>query len=219
MFKRRSMSFNSTNTMEELNRLCMKVTQSLGDRPGGTVGILSCNEGDGCSTVSYNLGLTLARKSDGRVLLVDANLRKPCMHRIFKTRMAPGLSDLITGGVGVSEVIRDTDVGNLKVLTAGSHLNNPGLAFESEEMVRLLDEVRKDFEFAIFDFAPLIPYSEMLHVCSKTDMVLLVVQAGKTRWEVAQEGMRKLSDVGIEVFGVVLNKKRYYIPSFLYKRL
>src|SRR5208283_6217288 len=107
-------------------RLCMKVTQSLGDRPGGTVGILSCNEGDGCSTVSYNLGLTLARKSDGRVLLVDANLRKPCMHRIFKTRMAPGLSDLITGGVGVSEVIRDTDVGNLKVLTAGSHLNNPG---------------------------------------------------------------------------------------------
>jgi len=105
------------------------------------------------------------------------------------------------------------------VFTCGRIHDSRKCRFDSKRFDAFLQFTREKFDYTILDSAPITGFSEPQAICSKMDGVLLVVEAGKTRREVAFRAKKELEQAGAKVLGVVLNKRRYYIPEWLYQRL
>lgn len=211
--------FRETRAIEELNSVYIKILQAPKNPKIRSIMISSCNKGEGTSTVAVNLARIFAQKNGSKTMLIDANLHNATLERVFNVEREPGLTDLINDSVDIKEAIKETDLENLKLLPAGCSVSDPKEIFNSDAISQCLEELEKTFRFIILDSAPIIPYADSLFLSSKVDMVLLAVEADKTRSEVAQEAIRKLSKMGINVFGTILNKKKFNIPKLIYKRL
>ncbi len=207
------------NSKVELERLFVKIMSVCHDQQTKTIMITSCHKGEGTSTFAFNFSQALTQRVPGGVLLVDANLNHPAMGKAFQVGGTLGLSDVIFGRTPLEDVLQETEIRNLKILTVGNGSLDPFALFNSQEFKNCLEEFRKGFKFVVFDSAPIIPCSDSLYLSSKVDIIILVIEAEKTRWEVVQEGIQKLENAGGKVFGVVLNKKKYHIPGFIYKWL
>ncbi|MCX5909194.1 MAG: CpsD/CapB family tyrosine-protein kinase [Deltaproteobacteria bacterium] len=182
--------------------------------------LLFCSprQGEGNSTVLTHFAITLA--SDGeRVFLVDANLRDPSLHKTFDVSMENGLTDLILGQKNLEEVTKPTSYGALWLITSGSPYPNPLQVIDSKAFDSHLEEMKTRAEWVLFDCPSVNSYMDGIALAGKVDGVVMVVMAEKTRWEVAQNMKRKLESSNGKILGVVLNKRRYRVPKWLYKRL
>jgi capsular exopolysaccharide synthesis family protein len=211
--------FRKTRTIEELNSVYIKILQASKNPKIRSIMISSCNKGEGASTVAVNLARIFAQKNGSKTLLIDANLHNAALESVFNVEREPGLTDLINDSVDIKETIKETDLENLKLLPAGSSVSDPKEIFNSEAISQCLEKLKRIYRFIVLDSAPIIPYADSLFLSSKVDMVLLAIEADKTRLEVAQEAIKKLSKMGISVFGTILNKKKFNIPTLIYKRL
>jgi protein-tyrosine kinase len=174
--------------------------------------------GDGSTTTATNFAATLARDCKLKVLLVDANLRTPRLNDLFGIDCAPGLSDFIGNGDSPVPMIR-AGRDNLYILPCGSHRSGPIGLFEAERFDRFLTETREKFDFVILDAPPVPIFAESRVICPKVDGVILVVGAGKTRRQVAMRAKKELEEAGGRVLGIVINKRKYPIPEWIYSRL
>jgi uncharacterized protein involved in exopolysaccharide biosynthesis/Mrp family chromosome partitioning ATPase len=193
-----------------------------GRRTGARVfAVVGCRRGEGVSSVTANLAASLARNSASPVLVVDANVCHPSMHRIFGTRFSPGLVDFVgsRNGRRKSAVSRLTP--DLHVLTTGT---TNGIARElfntsSDGLARAMKEMRKPYRFILVDMPATGDMSSTARMASKCDGVILVVEAEHLRWEVVQREKEQLEKWHANIVGVVLNKRRYPIPGWLYRVL
>lgn len=181
--------------------------------------ISSCNKCEGASTIAVNLSGIFAQESTGETLVIDANLRNSSLEKVYGVKKAPGLTDIVVEEVDIVAAISTTKIKNLKVLTAGNPVSNPTSVLNSEKLSNLLDNLKKSFKYIIIDSAPIMPFSDSVYLSSKVDIILLVIEAERTRWEIIQEAIQKLSLDENKVLGTVLNKKKSHIPSVIYKRL
>jgi capsular exopolysaccharide synthesis family protein len=176
--------------------------------------------GGGCSTTAVNFATALAKDDKLRVLLVEVNLRTPSLHKVFNTHNDPGLAEIITRGAHWESQIRQSGPTNLYVITCGGgNLIGPLGLFESKEFDELLKKMRDNFDYTILDAPPVPVFSEFRVLCAKVDGVVLVLEAGKTRRHVALRAKKELEEAGGRILGVVLNRRNYYIPRWVYKRL
>jgi capsular exopolysaccharide synthesis family protein len=197
-------------------------TNILARHPGHlikTILFSGTTHGDGSSTTSINFATTLACNCRLEVLLIEANMRTPSLHRAFNVETEHGLSDLLTNGNESALCIKKVDPGNLSVVTAGSRLTDPVTLFESKRFFDFLIAEREKYDYVILD-GPSVPGSSDVRViCNKVDGVVLVLEAGKTRKQVAVRAKQELEEAGGKLLGVVLNKRKFYIPEWIYKRL
>lgn len=184
-----------------------------------TIMFASTAHGDGASTTAINFATTLARDMRLKVLLIDANLRAPSLHDVFKIDKAHGLSDLVGGNGRVTSPIKKVGPGSLYVIPCGGNYSEPVTLFESGRFDQFMRIARERYDYVILDTPPVHGYAECRVLCSKVDGVVLVVESGKTRRPIAIRAKMKLEEAGGKILGVVLNKKKYYIPDFIYKRL
>jgi capsular exopolysaccharide synthesis family protein len=194
----------------------------LARHPGQTIKTIlfsGTTHGDGASTTAINFATTLARNSRLKVLLIEANLRTPSVHTVFRIEPERGLSDLMSNGDKPDFYIKKVDPGNLSLVTAGSTLTGEVSLFESNRFNEFLTSVRVAFDYIILDGPSIPSFSEARALCTKVDGVVLVIEAGKTRKQVAVRAKKELEEAGGKVLGVVLNKRKYYIPEWIYKRL
>lgn len=166
--------------------------------------ITSAEPQDGKTTLAANMALAMAHAGK-RVLLIDADLRCPKVHQLFRLRHEIGLSDVVTGEVQFENAIQTCDIEGLSLLTAGLTPANPsellgGPAFES-----LLDEWRTQYDFVIVDTPPLMAVSDPCVVASRVDGLILVVRVGKNKLNTLQRACEMLSALGITVLGAVVN--------------
>ncbi|WP_455389533.1 CpsD/CapB family tyrosine-protein kinase, partial [Petrachloros mirabilis] len=165
-----------------------------------------------------NFAIALAMDSRIRVLVIDANLRTPGLHAAFKIDPTPGLSDLLTSnGRGARPV--KVGPGNLHVIPCGRPYAELHSLFESHRFEEFLRRMRERHDYVIFDGPPVHGSSECRVLCAKVDGVVLVIESGKTRRQVAISAKKQLVEAGGRVLGVVLNKRRFYIPEFIYRWL
>lgn len=199
-----------------------------------TILFSSSNKGEGNSTVLIQFSLTLASEGE-RVLLVDANLRDPSFHKIFNLERENGLTELILGRSTLDEVIKKTRFNNLFVITSGIlsrgpsldrgpltvdyGLFNPSALFESDSLDSHIENMKKQADWVLFDSPPINSFNDSIALAHRVDGVVMVVEAEKTRWEVAQSAKQRVESGNGKILGIVLNKRRYYIPEFIYKRL
>ena len=173
----------------------------------------------GTTTTAVSLGTMLAKEAGYKVLLVDANIRNPGLHSVFNTELNGGICELIgTNGDNTFDFKR---VGPAElyfmpcgIVSAGSKRH-----FDSPKFESFLKLAREKFDFVILDTAPVGNYSDPQTICSKVDGVVMVITSGKTRRQVAQRVKKEVEDAGGTILGVVINRRKYYIPEWIYKRL
>lgn len=181
--------------------------------------ITGSHDKEGVSTVAANLAATLARPGDGQVLLIDADLRHPCVHQIFEARLSPGLADILANGQSSEGVIVSSPVQNLRILSAGTADGNLSEMFDSDGFINLLNSIKKDYRFVVVDLPAVNEASWAVRLARLCDGVGLVVEAERSRWEVVQRTKELLVNSNANVLGVVINKRRFYIPKWLYRTL
>ena len=184
-----------------------------------TIMFVGTAHGDGASTTAINFATTLAQDCKLKVLLIDVNLRTPSLQEVFNIDKTPGLSDLLTNGGQMASHVRKVGPGNLYVLPCGGNHSGPVSLFESSRFKQFLKKMRKRFHYVILDAPPVPAFSESRVLLAYVDGAVLVVESGKTRRQVALRVKKELEAAGGKILGVVLNKTRYYIPGWIYKRL
>ena len=175
--------------------------------------------GNGTSTTAINFASTLARNRLKKVLLIESNMRTPGIHTAFNIDQQYGLTDIMSNGNKPDIFIKKTSSENLFVVTAGSRSTEIVSLFDSDHFNHFLESVREAFDYIILDGPPTTLFSETRVICNRVDGVVLVLEAGKTRDQVALRAKNELEEAGANILGVVLNKRKHYIPEWLYKRL
>jgi capsular exopolysaccharide synthesis family protein len=140
-----------------------------------------------------------------KVLLVDCDLRRARLHRVFKKTSAAGVSSVLQDPSSLDQALMTTDVPNLSLLAAGPHVPNPAELLQSESFERLLASLKGQFDRVIVDSPPVLVVTDAAVLGSRVDATVVVVRARRTRRDVAQQVLRKMTELGANVAGVVLN--------------
>jgi capsular exopolysaccharide synthesis family protein len=174
--------------------------------PSSTVLVTSAGPGEGKTTTAANLAIAMAQAGK-RVVLADTDLRRPAMHHFFGVPNNQGLTSLLLDGdLEPDDVLADSGVEGLRVLTSGPLPPNPAELLGSPQMERLIQRLQEQAEVLIFDSPPILAVADATILGSQCDGTLLVVDAGKTRSDVVKRGKETLDKVGVNLLGVVLNK-------------
>jgi capsular exopolysaccharide synthesis family protein len=167
--------------------------------------VTSLQPEDGKTSLSSNLAITLAQLGAGEILLVDGDMRKPNLHKIFTVPQAPGLSTFLTGQAELPEILKPTAIQNLYVVPAGRVPLNPAELMASRRIGQAIEVLSQRFAHIVFDTPPLLDVSDPLILATRVEGVVLVLRHGRASRDAAQHAMRLLASVRARVLGVVLN--------------
>ncbi|MHB9027655.1 MAG: CpsD/CapB family tyrosine-protein kinase [Candidatus Latescibacterota bacterium] len=181
--------------------------------------LTSCYRGEGVSTVASNLTQFLAQTSKEPVLLVDLNFQDPAVHRIFGKSLSPGVIDLVFNNPVEFSCVQATHVENLFVLSAGECFDDFAGLYDMQSLSDLMELMKRDYEYVIFDTPPLCEENTAVRLAGLVDGFILVVEAEKIRWEVAMRMRDRLLQADANILGVILNKRKFHVPDWLYNRL
>lgn len=166
--------------------------------------VSSAEPGDGKSTCIANLAMALAQ-SGKRVLLLDADLRRPTIHQLFHARHEIGTADVLSGEIQLANAVQASPVTNLWLLTAGNHPHNPAETLASARFDHLLTEARSEFDYILVDTPPLLVVSDPCIVAPRTDGLLLVVRTNKNSRLALRQAGQLVRQNGMNLVGVVVN--------------
>jgi capsular exopolysaccharide synthesis family protein len=194
------------------------------DTPLRTLLVASGRPGEGKSTTAANLAATLAQ-SGRRIILVDADLRRPTLHKFFEQSNRCGLTTALLhrDGEHVGKYLLATGITNLRLLTSGPLVANPGDLLGSRRMADLLEELRAEADMVVVDSPPLLVVADGLILTRGCDAVLLVTMAGLAEADMLGQAREQLSRAHAQLVGVVFNRvpesyNPYYLDYYLHKR-
>ncbi|TVY01259.1 CpsD/CapB family tyrosine-protein kinase [Cohnella terricola] len=167
--------------------------------------VTSSKPSEGKSTTCANLAVAFAQ-ADKKVLLIDADLRKPSQHHIFGKSNRKGLTTALFNPQELTSVIQSTGTDNLSVIHAGPTPPNPSELLSSKTMSSLLASTRELYDVIIIDTPPIMSVTDAQIVATQSDGVVLVIDSGKVKKEIAQKAKALLDHVNARLLGVVLNK-------------
>lgn len=173
-------------------------------KPIKTILITSPSQGNGKTTVATNLALSISQ-GEQEVVLVDADLRRPAVHKSLDMAKEPGLSDLIRNKADIDDVVRNWYGGDMKVITAGNIPPNITEVVGSKRIGSILGELRERFELVVVDAPPLI-IADAYNLASRVDGVILVMQPGQTAEEQARTIKEQLNRSNAHLLGIVFNR-------------
>jgi capsular exopolysaccharide synthesis family protein len=166
--------------------------------------VTSPNKGDGKSTVTANLAVSIAQ-SGKSVLLIDADFRRPRQHKIFGDTGALGLVSVLTGAADLKDALRQTTVPNLTLLPCGPRPSNPAELLTSAAFQEMLDWLKEHFDYVLIDTPPLLAVSDPSIVAPRVDGVLLTIRISRNGRPHAERAKELLSTLNARVIGVVVN--------------
>jgi capsular exopolysaccharide synthesis family protein len=185
------------------------------DKPLKCLLITSAGPEEGKSTVSANLAVVFAQ-AGSRVLVVDADLRKPAMHKVFGLANRRGLTNVLVEDLDPREVIQAAEVPGLSVLTSGPIPPNPAELLGSSRMQRLVPRLVEDFDLVVLDTPPVLAVTDAAVLAPLADGALLVARAGVTRADLLTQAREALERTGTRILGAVLNRLRPDTDGYYY---
>jgi len=174
--------------------------------PATTLLVTSAGPLEGKTTTVANLGVAMAQAGK-RVILVDADLRRPTLHKMFDLPNAVGLTTIFTRDkLDIEEALSPTGVDGLRVLTSGPLPPNPSELLGSQRMESIIERLKDNADVILFDSPPVLVAADASVLAAKVAGVLLVVDSGRVRSDICRKGKEALVQVGANILGVVLNK-------------
>jgi len=180
--------------------------------------VTSSNVGEGKTLTCLNLALVMAERVDRCTVVVDCDLRKAKMAQLLNANDAPGVAELLNGSVTLKECIQSTSYPNLFFIPAGKM--NPAKVGElmgRPELHEIVSDLRRQYDYVIFDSAPINSVSDAGMLGNAIGEALLVVRMYKTHRESVDKAIRLLHAANVKVAGIVLTHRKYYIPNYLYR--
>ncbi|MGB2991136.1 MAG: CpsD/CapB family tyrosine-protein kinase [Paenisporosarcina sp.] len=204
---------------EQYRTLRTNIQYASVDKELKSIIVTSPNPGEGKSTTISNLAIVFAQQGK-KVLLVDADLRKPTIHYTFNINNSKGLTNLLMKQTTLKNVIQQTPVLDLFILPSGTIPPYPAELLESEAMSQLMDRLKVDFDLVLFDTPPILAVADAQILANKCDGSILVVKSGSTEKERAIRAKDILLNSRSKLLGVVLNNKRmkdsHYQTTYYY---
>lgn len=203
---------------EQFKTIRTNINFSMPDKNIETLLITSSSPSEGKSTVASNVAVVFAQEGK-KVLIVDADMRKPTMHYTFRKVNSVGLSNLLARQATIQEVVTQTEVENLELITCGPIPPNPAELLASKTMDSLLEALKTQYDIIIFDAPPVLSVTDAQILSNKCDGTLLVIDSGRTEKESAERAKEALDISKANLLGVVLNnfileKDHYYYQYY-----
>jgi polysaccharide biosynthesis transport protein len=186
------------------------------DNPLRTVVITSAAPAEGKSLTAANTAVVIAQGGK-RVLLVDADLRRPSLHNLFQTNNDAGVTTaLLQDDIVLTSILKSTEVPNLYLMTTGPLPPDPSELLGSKRMAHLIEALLQEVDFIIFDSPPIVAVTDASVLATQVDGTLIVIDAAHTRRGAAQRGKEILDTVGAKVLGAVFNRSSAPHRSYAY---
>jgi capsular exopolysaccharide synthesis family protein len=203
---------------EAYRHLRTSVLLSTAGRAPKSLLVTSSLPGEGKTTTAVNTAVSLAQ-TGARVVIIDADMRRPRLRSIFGLSDGAGLSSILSSEVSEEDmlrlVVKEEETG-LNILTSGPIPPNPAELIGSDQMRRLLDVLQREFTHVVIDSPPITSFTDGVLISTMVDGVLLVVHGGKSSRHVVKRSRQLLSDVGSKIFGVVLNNVAIQSQDYYY---
>lgn len=211
---------------ESYRQLRTSILLSTAGRAPKSLLITSSLPSEGKTTTAINTAISLAQ-TGAKVLIIDADMRRPRLHSVFDISNAQGLSTLLSSELSDDEmldVIEYNEDARLNLLTSGPVPPNPAELIGSEQMSNLLKVLQKHFTHVVVDSPPIASFTDGVLIASMVDGVILVVNSGKSSRQVVRRSRQLLMDIGAKILGVVLNnvnlrsqENNYYYQSYYHR--
>ena len=180
-----------------------------------TLSVTSAMEGEGKTTTLANLAVTLAQQGN-RVLMVDGDLRRPKLHRIFDVINTQGLTELLVKNLDPDDLIQKTFVDNIYILPTGLIPPNPAELLGSRRMRHFLERVKAEYDYVLVDVPPINVVTDGLLICNQLDGVVLLCDSGLVTIDNAKQAKLQLEKAKANILGVVLNNVSQESSGYYY---
>lgn len=193
------------------------------DTPNKSIMVTSAVRGEGKSSTLANLGVVMAQ-TGLKTVIVDTDLRRPVQHEIFGLPNNNGLTELLRKpDLNVNDLLSNTHIPGLQVLTSGVLPPNPSELLGSQRMKQVMEQLAQEVDMVLYDSPPAVVVADAAIMAKRVDGTVLVVEVGETRRDVVRQALFNLTQAGATIYGVVLNrvskkKHSYYYQGYYYKR-
>lgn len=198
----------------EFRRLFSKVKNLYGNENMKNFLITSAKMNEGKSTTAALLACTVAKYRNTKTILVDCDLRRPSLHRLFAESRDSGVSDVLRGTRKLDACFKVTTIQNLRLLTAGSAIPNPTELINSQRLRDLFSEIKFYFDTVIVDAPPVIPVTDALILSPEMDGAIMVIKAGETHKEVVRRAVTLMQNAGLNILGTIINNQKGVLPYY-----
>ncbi|MBF0343724.1 MAG: CpsD/CapB family tyrosine-protein kinase [Nitrospirae bacterium] len=181
--------------------------------------VTSANNFEGKTTTAINISYSISKATNESVLLVDGNIHKPTIFKLFNTVNTPGLTEYFLGQEDYYASIQATMYNNLTIMPSGLEISNSNDLYDASIFENKLNELKARFNYIIYDSHSVLSYPDTSIIARYFDAIVIVVECEKTKYDVIQQAKDKLESVGGKIWGVVMNKRKFYIPRFLYGKI
>jgi len=208
---------------EDYRTVRTSILLSHADTPPKTISITSSLPKEGKSATVVNMAVSFSQLEE-KVLVIDADLRRPRLNRIFKARNVAGLSSYLTGKIELKDAIQKTSIENIWILPSGPIPPNPAELLNSRKMKEMVEEVKKGFDVILFDTPPVLAVIDGVIVSTLADCTILIINAGKLTRKPFLSAIEELKKTQVKLIGVMFNGLKmnkgdyYYMDYYSYYR-
>jgi capsular exopolysaccharide synthesis family protein len=190
---------------EAYRNIRTSILLSFPEKPPKKIAISSPNPAEGKTTTVINTAIALSQ-TGARVLIIDADLRKPRVHRVFNGENGVGLSNFLSGHAALESIIKKTDIPNLSYIPSGPIPPNPSELIGSNLFKSMMQSLGERFDHLVLDSPPVLGFADAIILSTSVDGIILVVLGGKTPRETLQRAKEILYQVNAKILGVVINR-------------
>ena len=205
--------YDPKSPISEVFRLLRTNIQYINkDEKSTAIMLTSTAPANGKTFVTANLAITLAQ-ANKRVILVDSDIRKPRLHKVFELENELGLSDYLSNSTD-GLYIRKTNIENLSIVTAGTMVNNPSELIGQEKFKKTIEALKEKYDYVIIDSSPILMVTDSILVSRVVDATILIAIYNKTRIDDLKSAVRRINYVGGNVAGVVVNRTKVILSQY-----